>query len=80
MKQHLALLSSIVATFLVLARPALGAQKPLRGGGREGLEQKEETNGKNYHRVLARGPRGVPSIVEGRLGQIDLDVGASEDE
>jgi hypothetical protein len=79
MKQHhLALLSSIAAAFLVLARPALGAQHVIRGGGLEGLEQKE-SNSKHYHRVLARGPRGVPSIVEGSLGQIDLHAGANDE-
>jgi hypothetical protein len=79
MKQQLALLWSISAIFLALARPAQGAQKLLRGGG-EGPEQ-EESSSKHYHRVLARGPGGVPSVVEGRLGKLGIDVerGASDE-
>jgi hypothetical protein len=69
--------------FLLEASLVLGASN-LRG---EKTLEEEDTNNvcqeihrPHYHRVLARGPRGVPTVVEGKLGKLEIDGKRANDE
>jgi hypothetical protein len=70
--------------FLLEASPVLGSSN-LRAPGGKTLEEKEDINGSQEihrprHRVLARGPRGVPTVVEGKLGKLEIDGKRANDE
>jgi hypothetical protein len=77
-KQSLSLSTSSMVTFflvvlLILASPVLSAlskeQRRLRSGVASLVAEKGPK-----HRVLQRGLQGVPSIVEGQLGRIPVDL------
>jgi hypothetical protein len=73
-------IASIV--FLLEASPVLGASN-LRG---EKTLEEEGTNDvsqgihRPHHRVLVRGPRGVPAVIEGKLGKLEIDGKRANDE
>jgi hypothetical protein len=74
-------LSIAYAVFLLEASPVLRSSN-LRGVTT--LEE-EDTNGSQeihrpHHRVLARGPRDVPTVVEGKLGKLNIDGQRTNDE
>ena len=74
-------LSIAYIVFLLEASPVLGSSN-LRGVTT--LEE-EDTNGNQeihrpHHRVLARGPRGVPTVVKGKLGKLKIDGKRTNDE
>lgn len=62
---------------VLLASPAVGSQGKLRRGDPPHHEKATtdiyETRGR-HHRVLATGPGGIPSVVEGNLGHLGVDI------
>jgi hypothetical protein len=73
--------SIAIIVFLLEASLVLGASN-LRG---EKTLEEQDTNvsqeiHRPHHRVLARDPRGVPTVVEGKLGKLEIDGKRANDE